>query len=76
MHFNGIHFEMFVIGQEEEGLALACNKETLRGDSELCGLVMAQCLVRACGWCLLPRWGPYGHRYRKYSHQKQHRIME
>lgn len=42
----------FEMGQEKEGLALTWKEDTLRGDSELCGLVMAQCLMGICGWCL------------------------
>ena len=34
---------MFAMGQEKEGLALTWKKDTLRGDLELCGLVVGIC---------------------------------
>lgn len=50
---------MFAIEQEEEGLALTRKEDTLRGDSKLCEVVMAQYLVKRYGWYLwsrLSRW--------------------
>ena len=39
----GPTFEMFAMGEEKEGLALTWKKDTLRGDLELCGLVVGIC---------------------------------
>ena len=56
----GQSYEMLALRQEEEGLASTWKEYTLRGDSELCEVVMEQCLVEIYGWNLWSRFSRLG----------------
>lgn len=49
---SGQSYEMFAIRHKEEGLASTWEEDTLRGDSELCEVVLEQCLVEIQCWYL------------------------